>query len=121
MYSKLNVSRMLKYLIIWNKRVAVRQRSLVYNTYVVCGEDDRLLQLDVEGGDDDIGERVEHPLLAELLPDQGPEVLAVVLGAPRRGDASSEAAPPLREDARAVLCNTRILRAWSFYFSNLVI
>ena len=103
MYSKINVSRMLKYLIIWNKTVAVRQRSLVYNTYVVCGEDDRLQQLDVEGGDDDIGERVEHPLLAELLPDQGPEVLAVVLGAPRRGDASSEAAPPLREDARAVL------------------
>ena len=67
--------------------------------YVVGGEDDRLQQLDVEGGDDDVGERVAHPRLAELFPDHGAEVLAVVLGAPHRG----EAAPLRREDTRAVL------------------
>jgi hypothetical protein len=49
-------------------------------TYIVFGEDGGLQELDVEGRDDDVLKRLADPRLAEELPDEGVEVLAVVLG-----------------------------------------
>ena len=50
-------------------------------THVVFGEDGGLEELDVEGWDDDVLERLADLGVAEELPDDGAEVLAVVLGA----------------------------------------
>ena len=49
-------------------------------SYVVSGEDGWLEELDVEGGDDDVLERLADLGVAEELPDDAMEVLAVVLG-----------------------------------------
>jgi hypothetical protein len=48
--------------------------------YVVSGEDRGLEEPDIKGWDDDVLERLADSGLAEELPNDGVEVLAVVLG-----------------------------------------
>ena len=67
------------------------------HTYVVSGEDGWLEELDVEGGDDDVLERLADLGVAEELPDDGAEVLAVVLGPQNEAlDETQKAAPARR-------------------------
>ena len=64
------------------------------HTYVVSGEDGWLEELDVEGGDDDVLERLADLGVAEELPDDAMEVLAVVLGPQSDAlDETQKAAP----------------------------
>ena len=71
------------------KQINMQQRQNEYrcvhvlslcSTHVVSGEDGWLEELDVEGRDDDVPERLADLGVAEELPDDAMEVLAVVLG-----------------------------------------